>query len=417
MAKMILCPAGSYGDVHPFVGLGLVLKRRGHDVSIHTNGYFRPLVERAGLRFVEVGTKEEYESAVANPDLWHKTKAGKVVADMCALLIERGYAALEREVVAGETMVAAGSLAFSARIAHETMGVPMATIHLQPSLIRSVHETPLLGHLNINWMPAFLKRATFWLADALILDRIFAGPVNRFRARFGLAPIRHMIEDWWHSPLLTVGMFPEWFAAPQPDWPAQIRLTDFPLWDEQGVTPIEPALEEFLAAGERPIVFTPGSAMIHGHDWLRAGAEACAALGRRGVLLTRYPEQLPANLPESVRHFAYAPFSQLLPRCAALVHHGGIGTMSQALAAGIPQLIKPMAHDQFDNAARIERLGVGLGMIKRTTNGRATALRLDEMFHISGLNERCAAVAEMVGSRQGLEETAVLLEQVSGLAP
>jgi rhamnosyltransferase subunit B len=49
----------------------------------------------------------------------------------------------------------------------------------------------------------------------------------------------------------------------------------------------------------------------------------------------------------------------LLPQVAALVHHGGIGTTAAALAAGIPQLIAPFAFDQFDNAARTVRLGVG----------------------------------------------------------
>ena len=69
-------------------------------------------------------------------------------------------------------------------------------------------------------------------------------------------------------------------------------------------------------------------------------------------LLTRYPEQLPPALPASVRHERYVPFSAILPRCAAIVHHGGIGTCAQALAAGIPQLVSPFGFDQPDNAVR-----------------------------------------------------------------
>src|SRR6185436_13395214 len=83
----------------------------------------------------------------------------------------------------------------------------------------------------------------------------------------------------------------------------------------------------------------------------------CALLGRRGILLTRHREQVPDNLPREVIHIDYAPFSQLLPRCAALVHHGGIGTSAQALASGVPQLVTPFTHDQPDNAARLKRLG------------------------------------------------------------
>jgi UDP:flavonoid glycosyltransferase YjiC (YdhE family) len=93
--------------------------------------------------------------------------------------------------------------------------------------------------------------------------------------------------------------------------------------------------------------------------------DACRRLGRRGLLLSRYRDQLPADLPPGVRHFDYVPLSRVLPRAAALVSHGGIGTLSQALAAGIPQLIMPLGFDQFDNAARLGRLGVAATLTPR----------------------------------------------------
>lgn len=86
---------------------------------------------------------------------------------------------------------------------------------------------------------------------------------------------------------------------------------------------------------------------------------ACRELNRPGLLLSTFPENFPPDLPETVRPLSYVSFSQLLPHCSAIVHHGGIGTTSQALAAGIPQLIRPLAFDQFDNASRVEKIGRG----------------------------------------------------------
>ncbi len=137
-------------------------------------------------------------------------------------------------------------------------------------------------------------------------------------------------------------------------------LTGFPLFDEKQVHALSPEVEDFLNAGEKPLVFTPGSAMLQGEKFFAAAAQACALSGRRGILLTRFPKQLPAKLPEGVKHFDYVPLSGLLPRAAAMVYHGGVGTCAQALAAGIPHLITPMAHDQHDNASRVARLGVGV---------------------------------------------------------
>ncbi len=117
--------------------------------------------------------------------------------------------------------------------------------------------------------------------------------------------------------------------------------------------------KRFFLRASRRLVFTPGSANLFGRSFFDAAVGACQQLGRRGILLTRFAEQLPPSLPSGVVHFDFVPLSLLLPRCAAFVNHGGIGSVSQAMAAGIPQLMMPLAHDQIDNAARIARLGVG----------------------------------------------------------
>jgi hypothetical protein len=92
-------------------------------------------------------------------------------------------------------------------------------------------------------------------------------------------------------------------------------------------------VQGFLAAGDPPIVFTPGSAMQHGQLFFTESVAACQLSSRRGLLLTRFREQVPDRLPEGVCHFDYLPFSQVLPHSAALVSHGGIGTVAQGLAA------------------------------------------------------------------------------------
>jgi rhamnosyltransferase subunit B len=104
-----------------------------------------------------------------------------------------------------------------------------------------------------------------------MIDPVIAPPLNAFRAGKGLPPVTRVVHDWWHSPDLVIGLFPEWFAAPQPDWPRQMKLTGFPLFDERGFEPLGAELEAFLAAGAAPIAFTPGSAMSHGPRVLRGG--------------------------------------------------------------------------------------------------------------------------------------------------
>jgi rhamnosyltransferase subunit B len=137
-----------------------------------------------------------------------------------------------------------------------------------------------------------------------------------------------------------------------------MQLTSFPLYDEANVRPLTTDQAAFLDAGTPPVVATFGTAMRHALPYFTAIAEGLSRAGLRGILLTPHREQVPSALPPGVIHLDYVPLSLLLPKCAVMVHHGGIGTASQALKAGIPQLIMPMTHDQPDNALRLHRLGV-----------------------------------------------------------
>jgi UDP:flavonoid glycosyltransferase YjiC (YdhE family) len=237
--------------------------------------------------------------------------------------------------------------------------------------------------------------------------------VNALRARLGLAPVRHVLRDWWHAPRLTVGMWPEWFAPPPPDWPTQLRLTGFPLFDERGITPMSDALLAFLGAGEAPVAFTPGSAMFDGADFFKASLDTCTRAGVRGILLTRHREHLPRPLPRNVIHVDYAPFSELLPRLAALVHHGGIGTSAQAMANGTPQLVVTFTHDQPDNAARMRRLGVSRTVPAARFDGRRGAAELRALLDAPTTGARCREVARRFEGVDGLESTCDVLESLA----
>jgi rhamnosyltransferase subunit B len=411
----ILVAVGSAGDVHPFVGLGLTLAERGYKVTLVAAGYFERLAKQVGFDFAPIVSSEEFLGLLKNPHAWHRFR-GFIECFRGGVLptFQPIYQAMLDRYVPGETVVVASTLAFGARCAQEKLRLPLVTVHLSPSVFRSDYQNPVLPGMYLpHWLPAPLKRSQYWLADTLVIERLMRGPLNDFRAAIGLRPVRGILAHWHHSPERVIGLFPEWFAEPQPDWPRQTLLADFPLYDERGVVPLEDELLDFLASGEPPIVFTPGSAMLHGHAFFSAAAEACVLLDRRGILLTRFAEQVPARLPASVRHFTYAPFSQLLPRAAALVHHGGIGTLSQGFAAGVPQLVMPMSFDQPDNAARLERLGAGLAVSPKRFQAARVAAILQRLLAAEDVTHRCREIAAKMEERRGLETACDAIEQVA----
>ena len=407
----LLIAIGSHGDVHPFCGIGAALRRRGHDVTVVASSYFEPLVRKLGLGFASVGTAEEYRALAGNPDLWHPTRGFKWLMENTLKLLAPVYDAIVQRYVPGETVVAASSLAFAARVAQDERNIPTATVHLQPSVFRTAYDVPRIAGSPIrSWQPRWLKRAMWKVADWAVIDRGLAPGINAFRAGKGLGPVKGIMDQWWNSPRLVIGMFPEWFGPPQPDWPAQTRLVGFGLYDEGDVEPLPEALVRFLEAGEKPIAFTPGSAMWHARGFFDAAVGACRLLGRRGVLLTRYAGHVPPGLPAGVIHVDFAPFSALLPRCAAVVHHGGVGTLSQGLAAGVPQVVTPMAHDQPDNAERLERLGVARWVWWNRLSGERLAGRLREVIDSAVVSQNCTKLRKMLQNNRAMDGACELLE-------
>lgn len=401
---ILLCTIGSAGDVYPFIRVGQELKQRGFHVTLMTSQYFETQTRLAGLEFLGLGEAEDYHRIINNPDLWDAEKGFKFFAENVVFPIMRPAYELIANFDPTKTILIAQGQFFAAHIAHDKLDFPFITVHLQPAVIRSSYEFPLMP----AWMHPFLKRRLFNLIDILVFDKLFAAEINLFRKSLGLVPIKKVFDRWMHSPQMNLGFFPDWFARPQPDWPPQTYVTGFVYYDKQENIPAD--VDEFFNAGSAPIIFTPGTAMKHGSQFFLDCMQACERLGQRGILLTQFPEQLPAQLPQGIQHFAYLPFRQILPRALALVHHGGIGTTAQAIAAGIPQVIRPLAHDQPDTAARIEKLGIGIALSPKQFTAAALVEKLHPLITSQQILDRCQMYAEKIDPVQSLNRVCTLIE-------
>jgi rhamnosyltransferase subunit B len=409
--RIVVAALGSHGDTHPFLAVGKTLRERGHEVRFIAPAKYESMARSVGLQFVPIGTVERFERQSSRPELWHPRKGFAVVAEMVGELVGEYYQAIVDNCEPGRTVLVLSSLVLAGRVAQEVLRVPTVTIHLSPSVFRSNLKPAKTPPLPVaDWLPKGWNRLVCAAVDFLVIDRALGGPVNELRASIGLGPVKRIFGEWIHSPDRVVGLFPDWFGPPASDWPGQTVLTGFPLYDEAEVTPIDPELERFLDSGEPPIAFTPGSAMRNGERFFGAAVEACRMLGRRGLLVSLHERHLPARLPAEIRHVKYAPFSRLLPRCAAIVHHGGIGTSSQGLAAGLPQLAAPMGFDQADNALRLKRLGVAEILPATRFSARRAAVALELVMDPIHRANCLVAKKQFVGENP-LGRTADLIEQ------
>ena len=257
-------------------------------------------------------------------------------------------------------------------------------------------------------MPDLIRlRRAGWLVNraALNLGRMATkhwwNPVRDLRREEGLrTDCDPLIRDKF-SPDLVLALFSHCLAKPQPDWPARTLQPGFVYYDrEKAGRDSAPALEEFLASGLAPVVFTLGSTAVHHPgDFYTTSIESAKRLGRRALLVGATP--IAKLISPEILAVPYAPYSQIFPRAAAVVHQGGVGTTAQALRSGRPMLVVPFGWDQPDNGSRVERLGVGLCLPRKAYSARNVATVLDRLLKESHFSSRAAEVGFQVGRENG----------------
>lgn len=413
--RFLLTPVGSYGDVNPFIAVGHGLKARGHEVIVFAPEPFGESIGEAGLKFVSSSSIEDFERIIANSDLWDPWNGLSVVLRALASRLGENFRTLESLYREGETVLVGHSLSLATRVLEEVKGCPAATIHLAPFAFRSEQDQPALAPgRDFSGSPRWVKRLFWRMADSLFADPPIRSQLNRLRKSLGLKPVDRIFNEWFHSPKRIVGLFPNWFGPPQPDWPVRLRLTGFVFGGRIGTEPLDPELEAFIEDGEAPLVMTPGSANQHAARLIEASVGAANMLGRRLIVLTPFRDQLPDSMPKEVFHAERAPFFLLFPRCSAIIHHGGIGTCSEALAAGIPQMVVPFGFDQPDNATRLTHLGVGKYLdVDRMSHIRIAEV-LKELIQSDAVAEACAHYAEELRSENGVDVVVDVLEGLCG---
>lgn len=402
---IIVATSGTGGDIQPFVLLARGLHDQGHRVCMLVPAFHEPAMLASQLDYRTFGTTADFQAALDNPDLWDERKgfgvawqAGvphlQVLHDMVAAL-----PASDDCVVLCHPILA--PLADIARAARP--GLRVVSAYLAPSNLCSLQDMLMLGSLPIpRWTPMFWRRLLWQAANRISIDPTMLPSLNAGRAVRELPPVTGFMEHMLRAPDAAIGLFPSWFAPRQADWPPQVVVGDFLRQDGRAVPPLSPQLERFLAAGAAPIAFTPGTGHRHAADYFAMALDALQRLGRRGLFITPHGAQVPDPLPPEVMWVAEAPFSALLPRLAALAHHGGIGTMAEAFRAGVPQLVVPSAFDQFDNAVRAHRLGVARVVLSRKLSARRLHQGLRDLLASPTLAQACDYVATQArgGQRQ-----------------
>ncbi len=425
--RIILTPIGSLGDLHPFIAVALALRARGFDAVVAGAEEYRSKVEAEGLAFAAIRPSQTQISADSGrapcqlaADLG-KSATAAITGTWITPYIEETYADLLTLMARADLLVAA-SFSIVARLAQAKLGLPSVTLLLSPACFMSTVDPPVI--LEAPWLPAVHRllgprgvKLVFALGQ-IRLRRLTRG-VSQFRDRLGLPPVRG--DEMLSEPLYAdwvAGLFSPSLAAAPADAPKRASVVGFSFYDSEagGAAGLSQSLARFLAEGPAPLVFGLSSLLNHAAgDFYDKAAAAAQRLGMRAVLLVGAHEEARQQRLASSNVFVagYAPHSLIFPHAAAVIHHGGVGTVGQAMRAGRPQLVCPYDADQGDNAERLVKLGVARRLdLKRFTVERAVGM-IRELL-AADMIANAAAVAARIAKEDGAAVVADAIARMLG---
>ena len=421
--RIVFATFGSLGDLHPYIAVARELRQRGHRPLLASFEEHREAVEVAGVEFAPMrpALSAFGERTAMMEQLFHPWRGPELmVRGIFIPHVRESYQDLAR-ACRGADLLVTHPLAFAGPLLAQKEGLRWVSTALSPMTLFSAIDPPLFPAAPwMHWarrLGVAPYRLLFRIPRAMV--HRWERPLREFRAELGLPATDAITQfEGQHSPRLNLALFSRVLAAPQPDWPVNTVVCGFPRYD--GVPPdthVQAELESFLASGE-PIVFGLGSSavMVAGDFW-RAAIEAAQRLKRRAMLLTGSPPEDLGAVPPTVKAFQYLPYSAVFPRALAIVHSGGIGTLAQALAAGRPQLIVPVAFDQPDNARRAVKLGVARSIPFGKVSAVALVRELGELLAAPDFNPRARAIGEEVTREDGACAACNALEGICQVSP
>jgi rhamnosyltransferase subunit B len=412
--RIVINTFGSFGDIHPYMSLASELEARGHEPVIATMEYYRQKIEEAGLKFAPVRPNipqpqeqdQELIEKIMNPSSGPQFLMEQVVFPAVA----DAYSDLLEATKGADFLITHPAAPAGPLIGRKT-GLPWISTVLAPMSFFSAYDPPVPPLMQWTNKLRVLGPRVMKVFLGTMMRQYKAKAVTSFRDSLGVEDYGNPMFEGQHSPTCVLALFSRVFAKPQPDWPPQTHITGFCFYDGRHEVRMSRELQDFLDAGPPPIVFTLGSSAVWvARDFFRQSIEATAGLGKRAVLLIGDERNKPDKLPENIIAVAYAPYQSLLPRASVVVHHGGVGTTSQGLLAGVPTLIVPFAFDQSDNADHARRTGTSRTLYRQNYLATRVARELTVLIEDRSYAENAKAVSLKLKQENGPATAADVIE-------
>lgn len=400
---------GSRGDVQPFLPLSLGLMNRGHSVRLAAPSRFKELVERFGITFHPLPGAPEDLSRRLNDAGYNFIK---MVQEMMDHAVEIGVEMLRQTEDAcsdADLIIHTFAHVVGAHTLAREKNIP--DIHIQtfpmftPTGDYPNVTMPDLKLRSLNRFTHLLSQKITWWTSRFGFEQV--------RRRAGL-PKRKLYFPFDNDPLrpptpILCAWSPNILPASS-DWEPNVHITGYYFFDIDDSYKPPTGLKDFLDAGKPPVCISFGSMVnrdVDNIDNIVRGA--LHKTNNRGVILSGW-SAVKDQTSDNLIYLDAVPHDWLLPRCKMIVHHGGAGTTSAGLRAGIPNVVVPFTADQPFWGRRVQMIGAGPKPIY--VNKLSVESLTQAFVEADGeaIRKQAQAVGQRIRSEDGVKYAAELIE-------
>ena len=421
---ILFMPESAYGPTNNCIGIGDVLRRRGHRVVFAAEASWRGRLERLGFEedlvdlappstdaasqdagqfwkdFIRDTAPEFRKPTIEQLDTWIRPVWEELVngARYCQPQLTEIIERARPDVIVEDNVVGFPALV--------TAGVPFVRIvSCNPLEIADPRIPPAF-----SGYPA--TDPAGWPEFRDEYDRVHRplwAEFNEWVTVQGAPPLPDL--EFIHEGAVNLYVYPELadYRRAVPLAPSWHRLESSVRQTDEKFT-----LPEALAAGDRPLIYFSLGSLGSADVELMRRVIGCLAATPYRYIVSKGPLHEEIALPPNMSGAEFLPQTSVIPLCQLVITHGGNNTVTECLHYGKPMVVLPLFWDQYDNAQRMHELGLGIRLDTYHFADNELHAALDRLLTDAALQRRLAAAAATIQGHDGLRTAAGLIEQAAG---
>lgn len=414
--KVTFLTLGSRGDVQPYLALAKELIKNGHEALVCTGGSFKNFIQDNGVEFYEATAdlmsilESEEGRKVFNGGSFNIFKmlsyAKKVITPAYRKSMHDFL-----EASKGADMIVYHPKALGAADIGECLRIPCISMPPVPILF-PVTEFPNFVIASKRNLGPFLNKLTY-KATALG-ESSYMRDINEFRENTLKLPKRKAGElifkvNGKNIPIIYP-ISPYIFKEVE-SWKDRVFVSGFFFMDI-GEAKLEDKLEDFIMRGRKPIVVSFSSMPLKNPEAFKEKLVAALKETENKALILTGTSGMSFENDKNIFAAEKAPHRLIFKQAKGIVHHGGVGTMSEALLSGAPQFIMPFTTDQPFWANLLYSKGYTMKPLKEKNLETADLVKAFKDMDSVEYIDKAKNIQSIIERENGLQNAVEYMEKV-----